>query len=112
MILAQARPDDAVGVVRLTHRTDDAVGSLERAAERVSEYRSRALPFFGIESIQDLLDTVTRISKAVASNPARRTVVICIGRRVLCPGDSQLTARWSGVATKIKNRPKKWGSGL
>lgn len=84
MILAQARPDDAVGVVRLTHRTDDAVGSFEQAVERVDQYHSRALPFFGIESIQDLLDTVVRVSKAVASNPPRRTAVVCIGTRVLC----------------------------
>lgn len=84
LILAQARPDDAVGVVRLTHRTDDAVGSFEQAVERVDQYSARALPFFGIESIQDLLDTLVRISKAVASNPPRRTAVVCIGTRVLC----------------------------
>ena len=84
MFLSQARPDDAVGVVRLTHKSDDAVGSLEQAVERVDQYRARALPFFGIESIEDLLNTVTRISKAVASNPPRRTAAVCIGQRVLC----------------------------
>jgi len=84
MFLSQARPDDAVGVVRLTHESDDAVGSLEQAAERVNQYRARALPFFGIESIEDLLNTVTRVSKAVASNPPRRTAAVCIGQRVLC----------------------------
>jgi len=100
MLLSQARPDDAVGVVRLTHRADDPVGPLEMAAERVDEYRSRALPFFGIESIQDLLDTVTRISRAVVSNSPRRTAVVCIGNRVLCdvylpiPEDTLARRQW------------------
>ncbi len=84
MFLSHASADDAVAVVRLTHRGDDAVGPLELAAARIDEYRGRALPFFGIESIQNLLKTVARISAAVAANPPRRTAVVCIGGRVLC----------------------------
>ena len=100
MVLSQARPEDAVGVVRFTHRTDDAVGPLELAAERIDDYRARALPFFGIESVQDLLDSVTRISKAVAANPPRRTAVVCIGNRTLCdvylpiPEDTLAARQW------------------
>ena len=100
MLLSHVRPDDAVGVVRLTHRTDDAVGPIELAADRIAEYRARTLPFFGIESIQNLLDTVTRISKAVAANPPRRTAVVCIGNRVLCdvylplPENTLATRQW------------------
>ncbi len=86
MFLARARPSDAVGVVRLTHHDDQPVGSIEAAVERVDEYRAKSLPFFGIESIEDLLDTVARISKRIASTstPPGRTAVVCIGGRSIC----------------------------
>jgi VWFA-related protein len=84
MFLAGARPNDAVGVVRLNHRDDQPVGPLEMAVERVDQYRAKSLPFFGIESIEDLLDTVARISKRVGTMPPRRTAVVCIGGRAIC----------------------------
>jgi VWFA-related protein len=83
LFLSRARPADAVSVVRLTHHEDEAFGALSVALNRVDEYQSNALPYFGRETIEDALAAVTSISKQV--EPAhRRTAIICIGRREVC----------------------------
>ena len=83
LFLSRARPADAVSVVRLTHREDEAFGALSVALNRVDEYQSNALPFFGRETIENALAAVTSVSKQV--EPAhRRTAIICIGRREVC----------------------------
>ncbi len=83
LFLSRARRADAVSVVRLTHREDEAFGALSVALNRVDEYQSNALPYFGRETVENALAAVTSISKQM--EPAhRRTAVICIGRREVC----------------------------
>ena len=84
LYLRRARPADAFAVVRLTHREDEAIGSIEVAGNRIDEYQSGALPFFGRETIEDGLRAVTRIAKQLEPTAHRRTAVVCIGRREVC----------------------------
>jgi len=83
LLLSRARPADAVSVVRLTHHEDEAFGALSVALNRIDEYQSNALPYFGRETTEDALAAVKSISKQV--EPAhRRTAIVCIGRREVC----------------------------
>jgi VWFA-related protein len=84
LFLSRARPADAVGVVRLTHREDEASGPFLIARERIDEYRSNALPYFGRETIENALQALTSISKQLEPIEHRRKTVICIGRRSVC----------------------------
>jgi VWFA-related protein len=84
LFLSRARPADAVAVVRLTHRDDEAITPLLIARERVDEYRARSLPYFGRETIEESLRTLTRVSRQLESIEHRRKAVVCIGRRSLC----------------------------
>jgi VWFA-related protein len=84
LFLSRARPVDAVAVVRLTHREDEATGPFLIARDRIDEYRSEALPYFGRETIENALQAVTSISKQLEPIAHRRKVVICLGRRSVC----------------------------
>jgi VWFA-related protein len=84
LFLSRARPADTVSVVRLTHREDEAFGALSVALNRVDEYQSNAMPYFGRETIENALAAVTSISKQMEPVAHRRTAVICIGRREVC----------------------------
>jgi VWFA-related protein len=82
--LNRARPYDAVNVVRLTHRDDELSTNTSVALERIEEYKGGALGYFGRSPVDDMLQTLTRISRSLESAPHRRTAVACIGPRSVC----------------------------
>ena len=84
LFLSRVRPADAVAVVRLTHRDDEAIAPLLIARERIDEYRARSVPYFGRETIEESLQALTRVSRQLESIEHRRKAVVCIGRRSLC----------------------------
>jgi VWFA-related protein len=84
LFLSRARAADAVAVVRLTHHEDEAIGLLPIALDRIDQYRAKTLPYFGLESIEDALKALTKISKQLEPIAHRRTAVVCIGGRSIC----------------------------
>jgi len=84
LFLSRARPADHVAVVRLTHHDDEAVGNLQMALDRVSEYQARSVPYFGRETIEESLQVLTSISKQLEPIEHRHKAVVCVGRRSLC----------------------------
>jgi VWFA-related protein len=84
LFLSRARAADAVAVVRLTHHEDEAIGTLPIALDKIDEYRAKALPYFGLESIEDALKALTRISKQQEPVAHRRTALVCIGGQSIC----------------------------
>ena len=84
LFLSRVRPADAVAVVRLTHRDDEAITPLLIARERIDEYRARSVPYFGRETIEESLQALTRMSRELEPIEHRRKAVVCIGRRSLC----------------------------
>ena len=84
LFLSRARPADAVAVVRLTHRDDEAVAPLRIAHDRIDDYRAGSLPYFGLETIENSLRTLTRVSRQLEPVEHQRKAVVCIGSRSLC----------------------------
>jgi VWFA-related protein len=82
--LSRARPADAVAVVRLTHRDDEAVAPLRIAYDRVDDYRAGSVPYFGLETIENSLRALTRVSRQLEPVEHQRKAVVCIGSRSLC----------------------------
>ncbi len=82
--LSLARPMDAVSVVRLTHREDEAAGSLPDALDRVDSYRPGSLSFFGRTMFEDTLMTVARVARELEPIEHRRKALVCIGTRDVC----------------------------
>jgi VWFA-related protein len=82
--LNRARPYDIVNVVRLTHRDDELSGNTSTALDRLAEFKGGSLSYFGRSPVDDMLQTLTRISRSLESVPHRRTAVVCIGSRGVC----------------------------
>ena len=78
-VVAQMRPADHVGVVRLTRRNDEPYGSQADALTRIAEYHPGAQPFFGRETVELVLKTIARLSRQLEPIEHRRKAVICIG---------------------------------
>jgi VWFA-related protein len=100
LFLSFARPSDTISVIRLTHREDEAAGGLPSALERIDEYRTGSLSYFGRDMRDDALQTVARVSKELEPNEHQRKVLVCIGAREVCdpyllqPEDSLLWGSW------------------
>jgi len=84
LYLSLSRPMDAVSVVRLTHREDEASGSLPDALDRVDAYRTGSLSFFGRAMFEDTLITVARVARQLETIEHRRKVLVCVGTRYAC----------------------------
>ena len=82
--LDRARPYDTINVVRLTHKDDEISNNTSVALERIEEYRGGALGYFGRSPVDDMLQTVARISRSLEATSHRRTAVACIGYRSVC----------------------------
>jgi hypothetical protein len=98
--LNRAHPFDLINVVRLTHRDDELSGNTSVALERIEEFRGGALGYFGRSPVDDMLQTLTRVSRSLESTPHRRTAVACLGSRAVCdpyiqiPQESLIWRSW------------------
>jgi VWFA-related protein len=84
LFMSRARPVDEVAVVRLSQRDDEAVGDRNQALARIDEYRGGIVPFFGRETIENVLKTVARVSRQLEPLAHRRKNLVCIGPRTVC----------------------------
>jgi VWFA-related protein len=111
LFLSFARPSDTISVIRLTHREDEAAGGLPSALERIDEYHTGSLSYFGRDMRDDALMTVARVSKELEPFEHQRKALVCIGAREVCdpyllqPEDSLLWGSWRDalVATARAN---------
>jgi VWFA-related protein len=100
LFMSYARPADTVAVVRLTHRDDEAAGSLQAALDRIADYHSYSVSFFGRDMRDDALQTVARVARQLQPVVYRRKVLVCIGNRDTCdpyfevPENSLLWPSW------------------
>jgi VWFA-related protein len=100
LFMSYARPADTVAVVRLTHRDDEATGSLQAALDRIADYHSYSVSFFGWDMRDDALLTIARVSRQLQPAVHRRKVLVCIGNRDTCdpyfevPENSMLWNSW------------------
>jgi hypothetical protein len=98
--LDRARPYDQIDVVRLTHKDDELAGRVTDALDRVGAFRGGALSYFGRSPVDDMLQTLARVSRSLQSMPHRRKVIACIGSRDVCdpflpvPSDSLIWKSW------------------
>jgi hypothetical protein len=100
LFISYARPVDTVGVIRLTHRDDEAAGSLQAALDRIADYHSYSVSFFGWDMRDDALQTVARVARQLQPVVHRRKVSRCIGNCDTCdsyfevPENSILWPSW------------------
>ncbi len=107
--LDRARPYDAVNVVRLTHRDDELSSNTSVALERLEEFKGGALGYFGRSPVDDMLQTLARISHSLESTPHRRTAVACVGSRSVCDPYLQIpqeTLVWHSWRNAISSAAK------
>jgi len=84
LFMSYARPADAIAAIRLTHREDEAAGSVQAAIDRIAEYRAGSLSFFGRDMTDDSLQTVARVARQLEAIEHRRKVLVCVGAREVC----------------------------
>ncbi len=84
MFVARMEPPDEFSVVRLNNRRDEAFGDKLEALLRIEEYRSDALPFFGVETLQNALQVFGKVSRTLEAIEHRRKALVCIGIPDVC----------------------------
>ncbi|MGC4083112.1 MAG: hypothetical protein QM736_13635 [Vicinamibacterales bacterium] len=75
---------DDVPVVRLHARDDEPYGDRIAGEERIRAYRGGAWPFAYWTTAAEVLGRVVDLSQAVALNPAKRKVIVCVGAGFIC----------------------------
>lgn len=94
------RPYDQIDVVRLTHRDDELSGQAVTAIDRLEAFRGGSLSYFGRSPVDDMLQTLARVSRSLESVPHRRKAIACIGSRQVCdpflprPEDTLIWGSW------------------
>jgi VWFA-related protein len=100
LFLSRAGLQDRVDIVRITHRADELTGNASMAADKLQEFRGGAASYFGRTPFDTMLQTLTRISRSLASIPHRRKAIVCIGHLTICdpyvrvPEDSMVWHSW------------------
>ncbi len=84
MFVARMAPPDEFSVVRLNNRRDEAFGDRLEALLRISEYRSDALPYFGLETTQNALRAVAKVARTLEPIEHRRKALVCVGVSAVC----------------------------
>lgn len=83
-VVGSVSPVDDVSVVRLHGKDDEPYGDRLTSEERIRAYRGKSFPYDYWQTIEDVLARVRDISRQVASNAARRKLVICVGSGPIC----------------------------
>lgn len=84
MFIARMQPPDEFSVIRLNNRRDEAFGDRLEALLRIEEYRSDALPFFGLESVENALRAFSRVARTLEAIEHRRKALVCVGVPEVC----------------------------
>lgn len=82
--VARMAPADEFSVIRLNSRRDEAFGDRLEALLRIQEYRSDALPFFGVETLQNALQVFAKVARTLEPIEHRRKALVCIGVPDVC----------------------------
>jgi VWFA-related protein len=100
LFLNRARSQDRVDAVRITRRDDELTGNALVAADKLEQFRGGAASYFGRTPFDTMLQTLTRISRSLASISHRRKAIVCIGHLTICdpyvrvPEDSMVWHSW------------------
>jgi len=84
MFVARMQPPDEFSVIRLNNRRDEAFGDRLEALLRIEEYRSDALPFFGLETVENALRSFGRVARTLEAIEHRRKALVCVGIPEVC----------------------------
>jgi|SRR5580765_570245 VWFA-related protein len=84
MFVARMQPPDEFSVIRLNNRRDEAFGDRLEALLRIEEYRSDALPFFGLETVENALRSFARVARTLEAIEHRRKALVCVGIPEVC----------------------------
>jgi VWFA-related protein len=84
MFVARMQAPDEFSVVRLNNRRDEAFGDRLEALLRIEEYRSDALPYFGLETLENALRVFAKVSRTLEAIEHRRKALVCIGVPDVC----------------------------
>ena len=84
MFVARMQPPDEFSVIRLNNRRDEAFGDRLEALLRIEEYRSDALPFFGLETVENALRSFARVARTLEAIEHRRKALVCVGIPDVC----------------------------
>jgi len=80
---AFAGPGDDFSVMRLT-KDDEPYGDSESALGRIAEYQPSPVPFDAVQAAEDILKTVTSVSRRFEEAGRRRKVLVCVGTAQVC----------------------------
>jgi VWFA-related protein len=79
MFIARKGSADSLNVVRLNHRSEEAIGGESVALSRIADYRAGMIPFFGRETLETALTKVAKVSRQLGAVEHRRKAIVCIG---------------------------------
>ena len=82
--IARMQAPDEFSVIRLNNRRDEAFGDRLEALLRVEEYRADALPFFGVETLENALRVFGKVARTLEPIEHRRKALVCIGVPDVC----------------------------
>jgi VWFA-related protein len=82
--IASASPIDDVSVVRLHAKEDEPFGDRLAGESRIRDYRGASWPFVYWSTTGEVLERVSSMSRLIASNTARRKIIVCIGSPYIC----------------------------
>jgi hypothetical protein len=82
--VSRATRIDEVPVVRLHKKDDEPFGDRISNEARINDYRGGAWPFASGSTLREVLDRIAEISRLVASNTAKRKIIVCIGSPFIC----------------------------
>ena len=84
VFVAKMTASDEFSVVRLNNRRDEAFGDRLEALLRISEYRSDALPFSGVQTLENAVQVFAKVSRTIEAIEHRRKALLCVGVSDVC----------------------------
>ena len=105
VVLAPFSDGDELAVVRLASRSDEAIGDVTTARDRIAGYRGGAVPFSRRDTPETVLKAITKISRQLDSIDHKRKVILCLGLPSVCdvaePFSSAPRAVWDAWITAL-----------
>ena len=84
VMLSPAGRGDEVSVVRLSSRSDEAVGDYQTARDRIDGYHGGVVPFSSRDTPETVLKMIAKIARQLESVDHRRKVILCVGLPAVC----------------------------
>ena len=84
VMLAPMGNGDELSVVRLSSRSDEAIGDVNTARDRIAGYRGGAQPFQKRDTPETVLKAIARIARQLETIDHRRKIILCLGLPSVC----------------------------